>query len=66
MQDRRIERVGGTRMIPVDVRVIVATNNDLQEMVQKNLFQDELYYRLSVIPLIIPPLKRGRRTYRYY
>ncbi len=57
LQDRRIERVGGTRMIPVDVRVIVATNNDLQEMVRKNLFQDELYYRLSVIPLIIPPLR---------
>ncbi|NLI11691.1 sigma-54-dependent Fis family transcriptional regulator [Pelotomaculum propionicicum] len=57
LQDRRIERVGGTRMIPVDVRVIVASNSDLQEMVRKNLFQDELYYRLSVIPLIIPPLR---------
>ncbi len=57
LQDRRIERVGGTRMIPVDVRVIAATNNDLQEMVKKNLFRDELYYSLSVIPLVIPPLR---------
>lgn len=57
LQDRRIERVGGTRMIPIDVRVIAATNNDLQEMVRKNLFRDELYYSLSVIPLVIPPLR---------
>lgn len=57
LQDRRIERVGGTRMIPVEVRVIAATNSDLQEMVRKNLFRDELYYRLSVIPLVIPPLR---------
>jgi PAS domain S-box-containing protein len=57
LQDRRVERVGGTRMIPVDVRVIAATNNDLQEMVRKNLFRDELYYSLSVIPLVIPPLR---------
>lgn len=57
LQDRRIERVGGTRLIPVDVRVIAATNDDLQEMVRKNLFRDELYYSLSVIPLVIPPLR---------
>jgi len=57
LQDRRIERVGGTRMIPVDVRVIAATNNDLQEKVRKNLFRDELYYSLSVITLAIPPLR---------
>lgn len=57
LQDGRIERVGGGRLIPVDVRVIAATNNDLQEMVRKNLFRDELYYRLSVIPLEIPPLR---------
>lgn len=57
LQDRRIERVGSGRMIPVDVRVIAATNNDLQDMVRKNLFRDELYYSLSVIPLVIPPLR---------
>ncbi len=57
LQDRRIERVGSGRMLPVDVRVIAATNNDLQDMVRKNLFRDELYYSLSVIPLVIPPLR---------
>lgn len=57
LQDRRIERVGSGRMIPVNVRVIAATNNDLQDMVRKNLFRDELYYSLSVIPLVIPPLR---------
>lgn len=57
LQDRMIERVGGTRMIPVEIRVIAATNSDLQEMVRKNLFRDDLYYRLSVIPLVIPPLR---------
>ncbi|NQS76575.1 MAG: sigma 54-interacting transcriptional regulator [Peptococcaceae bacterium] len=60
LQDGHIEQVGGNRLIPVDVRIIAATNNDLQEMVRKNLFQDELYYRLSVIPLEIPPLRERR------
>lgn len=57
LQDRRIERVGGARLIPVDVRVIAATDSDLQDLVRKNLFRDDLYYRLSVIPLVIPPLR---------
>ncbi|MCL6560158.1 MAG: sigma 54-interacting transcriptional regulator, partial [Firmicutes bacterium] len=60
LQDRRIERVGGTRVIPVDIRIIAATNSDLQEMVQKNLFREDLYYRLSVIPLVIPPLRERK------
>lgn len=57
LQERVIERVGGTRPIMVDIRVIAATNSDLQEAVRKNLFRDDLYYRLSVIPLVIPPLR---------
>lgn len=57
LQERIIERVGGTRMIPVDIRVIAATNSDLQEMVRNKLFREDLYYRLSVIPLEIPPLR---------
>ncbi len=57
LTERRVERVGGTRLIPVDTRVIAATNSDLQEMVRKKIFRDDLYYLLSVIPLVIPPLR---------
>ena len=57
LKERRVERVGGTRLIPVDTRVIAATNSDLQEMIRKNIFRDDLYYLLSVIPLVIPPLR---------
>lgn len=60
IQDRQIERVGGTRPAPVNIRIIAATNADLQVMVQKNLFREDLYYRLSVIPLMIPPLRERR------
>lgn len=57
LQDQVIERVGGTRPIMADIRIIAATNTDLQEAVRKNIFRDDLYYRLSVIPLVIPPLR---------
>ncbi len=57
LMERRIERVGGTRPIPVDIRVIAATSSDLPELVRKNLFRDDLYYQLSVIPLVIPSLR---------
>ncbi len=57
LQERQIERVGGTQVIPVDIRVIAATNSDLQDMVKRGLFREDLYYRLSVIPLVIPPLR---------
>ncbi|MFZ5590247.1 MAG: sigma-54-dependent Fis family transcriptional regulator [Bacillota bacterium] len=56
LQRRQIERVGGNKIIPVDVRVIAATNRDLEAMCRSGEFREDLYYRLSVIPLQVPPL----------
>ncbi|VEF46122.1 transcriptional regulator [Bacillus freudenreichii] len=56
LQHREIERVGGTRVIPVDVRVIAATNRDLEQMMLDGEFREDLYFRLNVIPIKIPSL----------
>ncbi len=61
LQEQKFERVGGTEMIYVDVRVIAATNRDLKEEIQKGKFREDLYYRLNVIPIGVPPL-RDRKT----
>jgi two-component system nitrogen regulation response regulator NtrX len=61
LQEQKFERVGGTEMIYVDVRVIAATNRDLMEEIQKGKFREDLYYRLNVIPIPVPPL-RERKT----
>lgn len=57
LQRREIERVGGNRVIQVDVRVIAATNRDLQAMMEQKEFREDLFFRLNVIPLLIPPLR---------
>lgn len=57
LQERAVERIGGIRSIPIDVRIISATNRDLEKMVEAHTFRDDLYYRLNVIPLTIPPLR---------
>ncbi len=60
LQEREITRVGGIKTIPVDVRIIAATNKDLAEMVRKGTFRDDLFYRLNVVGIKIPPLRHRR------
>jgi DNA-binding NtrC family response regulator len=60
LQEREFERVGGTRTIKVDVRIIAATNKNLEEVVAKNQFREDLFYRLNVIPIYIPPLRERK------
>lgn len=57
LQNMRYERVGGNKTVIVDVRVIAATNKDLEAMIREGTFREDLYYRLSVIPMNIPPLR---------
>ncbi len=60
LQDRKFERLGENRTIAVDVRIIAATNADLEKMVEDGKFREDLYYRLNVIPLFLPPLRDRR------
>ncbi|MBW1802694.1 MAG: sigma-54-dependent Fis family transcriptional regulator [Deltaproteobacteria bacterium] len=57
LQEQKFERVGGSRTIHVDVRVIAATNKDLEHEIEKGTFRDDLYFRLNVIPMRVPPLR---------
>jgi PAS domain S-box-containing protein len=57
LQDMKIQRVGGTKEIPIDVRVIAATNADLEKMIKEKQFRQDLYFRLNVLSISIPPLR---------
>jgi two-component system nitrogen regulation response regulator NtrX len=60
LEEGEVERIGGNRLIKVDTRVIAATNKDLKEEIKKGNFREELFYRLNVVPIYVPPLRERR------
>ena len=64
LEQKEIERIGGDRTIPVDVRVIVATHRNLEELVRKGEFRQDLYHRVFVFPILLPPLRERREDIR--
>jgi DNA-binding NtrC family response regulator len=60
LQEREFERVGGTQIIHVDVRILAATNRNLEEAIKQRLFRQDLYYRLNVVPINLPPLRERK------
>lgn len=60
LQDKKIQKVGGEKYIPVNVRIISATNKDLPEMIRKEQFREELYYRINVVEIELPPLRERK------
>jgi DNA-binding NtrC family response regulator len=60
LQNRTIERLGGTRTVPINVRVLAGTKRDLKQMVAEGKFREDLYYRLNVLPVVLPPLRERR------
>jgi DNA-binding NtrC family response regulator len=57
LEERQFERVGGTQSIEVDVRIVVATNRNLRQLIEEKLFREDLYFRIAAVPLTIPPLR---------
>ena len=64
LQERTLARIGSNELINLDIRVIAATNKDLKEMIKENKFREDLYYRLNVIPIEIPPLRERKEDFR--
>jgi DNA-binding NtrC family response regulator len=60
LQEREVERLGGSRTVPIDVRVLAATNVNLRQAVRDRAFREDLYYRLNVVPIHVPPLRQRR------
>lgn len=60
IQDKEITRVGGKKNISLDVRIVAATNRDLKRMMEENTFREDLYYRLNVVPIVLPPLRNRK------
>lgn len=65
LQEREFERVGGAKTIEIDVRVVAATNMDLEELMSEGAFRQDLFYRLNVIPIFIPPLRERREDIQF-
>lgn len=65
LQEREIVRVGGTKVVPIDIRIIVATNKDLSKMVKEGKFRADLFYRLNIMRIKIPPLRERREDIPY-
>jgi transcriptional regulator with GAF, ATPase, and Fis domain len=60
LQDKEIERVGGTKSVPVDIRIITATHQELEKMIESNQFREDLWFRINVFPIEIPPLRQRK------
>jgi two-component system nitrogen regulation response regulator NtrX len=60
LQEQQFTRVGGTKLMKVDVRVLAASNKDLEKEIEKGQFREDLYYRLNVVPIVVPPLRARR------
>lgn len=60
LQENVVERIGGTKPVPVDIRVICATNKNIEQMVKEGTFREDLYYRLNIIPIELPPLRKRK------
>jgi transcriptional regulator with GAF, ATPase, and Fis domain len=60
LQEREFQRLGGTRVIKADIRVVAATNRDLESAIERNQFREDLFYRLHVFPIRLPPLRERR------